>query len=64
MWGFPKIRGSILGVPITRTNIIGVDIGVPSILGNHHVLSYLGNLGFRASVLQETTTQQFRNPRP
>ena len=50
--GFPKIRGIILGVPIIRTNIcIGVDIGVPSILGNHHVLSYLGNLGFRASLL-------------
>ena len=27
--GFPKIRGTFLGVPITRTIVFGVSIGVP-----------------------------------
>ena len=35
MWEFPKIRGTLLGVPIMR--IIGVYVGVPLILGNYHV---------------------------
>ena len=30
MWGFPKIRGTILGVPIIRTIIFwGLIMGVP-----------------------------------
>ena len=28
-WGFPKVKGTFLGVPIIRTIIIGVYIGVP-----------------------------------
>ena len=27
IWGFPRIRGTILGVPIIRTIVIGVHIG-------------------------------------
>ena len=38
MCGFPKIRGTILGVPIIRTiTYLGVHIGVPLILGNYPV---------------------------
>ena len=37
MWGFPKIRGTLLGVPIIRTIVFwGLDLG-PLILGNYHV---------------------------
>ena len=40
MWGFPKIRGTILGVPIIRTVIyLGLYWG-PPILGNYHVKFY------------------------
>ena len=28
-WGFPKIRGAILGAPIIRIIYLGVHIGVP-----------------------------------
>ena len=37
MWGFPRIRGTILKVPIVRTRIFwGLRWG-PLILGNYHV---------------------------
>ena len=36
IWGFPKTRGTILGVPIIRTIVFCVYIGVP-ILGNDHL---------------------------
>ena len=37
MWGFPKIRGTILGVPIIRTIVYwGLHWGT-LILGNFHV---------------------------
>ena len=37
IWGFPKIRGTILGVPIRRTIIFwGLYWGTP-ILGNYHL---------------------------
>ena len=29
IWGFTKIRGTLFGVPIIRTIVIGVHIGVP-----------------------------------
>ena len=36
-WGFPKIRGTILGVPIVRTIVFwGLHWG-PLILGNYHI---------------------------
>ena len=37
MWGFPKIMGTFLGVPIIRTIVyLGLYWG-PLILGNYHV---------------------------
>ena len=38
IWGFPKIRGTILGVPMTRTIVfLGLYWG-PLILGNYNIL--------------------------
>ena len=37
IWGFPKIRGTFLGVPIIRTIVYwGLDWGT-LILGNYHM---------------------------
>ena len=37
IWGFPKIRGTILGVPIIRIIVFwGLYWGAP-ILGNYHI---------------------------
>ena len=37
IWGFPKIRGTFLGVPIIRTIVFwGLHWG-PLILGNYHI---------------------------
>ena len=47
--GFPKIRGTILGVPIVRTIVYwGSILGSP-ILGNYH-MSYGLNLGWGGSI--------------
>ena len=44
IWGFPKIRGTILGVPITRTIVFwGLHWG-PLILGNY--MYHIGLGGF------------------
>ena len=37
MWGFPKIRGTLLGVPIIRTLVFGCLYWGPPILGNYHI---------------------------
>ena len=37
MWGFPKIRGTFLGVPIIRTIVFWGLYWGPLILGNYHV---------------------------
>ena len=56
IWGFPKIRGTFLGVPIIRTIIfLGLYWGSP-ILGNHH----LGFIGFRVC----STKPEALNPKP
>ena len=40
IWGFPKIMGTFLGVPIIRTTVFwGLDWGA-SILGNYHIEVY------------------------
>ena len=40
IWGFPKIRGTILGVPIIRILVYwGLHLG-PLILGNYHIYPY------------------------
>ena len=36
-WGFPKIRGTILGVPIIRTIVFWGLYWGPLILGNYHI---------------------------
>ena len=38
MWGFPKTRGTILGVPIIRTIVYWGLYWGPLILGNYHVM--------------------------
>ena len=37
IWGFPKIRGTILGVPIIRTIVFWGLYWGPLILGNYHI---------------------------
>ena len=40
LWGFPKIRGTLLGgggVPIIRTIVFGGLYWGPPILGNYHI---------------------------
>ena len=37
-WGFPKTRGTILGVFIIRTSVFGGLYWGPTILGNYHSL--------------------------
>ena len=45
IWGFPKIWGTILGVPIIRTIVfLGLHWG-PLILGNYHLVWGLGFMG-------------------
>ena len=38
--GFPKIRGTFLGFPITRTIVFWGLYWGPLILGNYHILSH------------------------
>ena len=38
IWGFPKSRGTILGVPIIRTIVFRGLYWGPLILGNYHLL--------------------------
>ena len=45
MWGFPKIRGTVLGVPIIRIIVFWSRYWGSLILGNYHV-GFRG-LGFR-----------------
>ena len=37
MWGFPKIRGTLLGIPIVRTIVFWGLYWDSPILGNYHV---------------------------
>ena len=37
IWGFPKIRGTILGVPIIRIIVFWGLYWGPPILGNYHM---------------------------
>ena len=43
IWGFPKIRGTILGVPIMRIIVFGGFILGSPILGNYHILLFRDN---------------------
>ena len=40
-WGFPKIRGAILGVPIIRTIVFWGLYWDPPILGNSHIARWV-----------------------
>ena len=42
IWGFPKIRGTILGVPIIWTIVFWGLYWGPLILGNYHILNHKG----------------------
>ena len=42
IWGFPKIRGTILGVPTIRTVVFWGLYWGSLILGNYHILSGKG----------------------
>ena len=37
IWGFPKIRGTLLGVPIIRTIVVWGLYWGPLILGNYYI---------------------------
>ena len=43
IWGFPKIRGTFLGVPIIRTIVFWGLYWGPLILGNYHLYRYTYN---------------------
>ena len=47
IWGFPKIRGTILGVPIRRTIVYWGLYWGPPISGNYHMENGRGNLDCR-----------------
>ena len=42
VWGFPKIRGTFMGVPIIRTTVYWGLYWGPLILGNYHIGGYRG----------------------
>ena len=44
IWGFPKIRGPFLGVPIIRPIIFWGLYWGPPILGNYHIPIYEAGL--------------------
>ena len=41
IWGFPKIRGTILGVPLIRIIVSWGLYWGPLILGNYHIHIYI-----------------------
>ena len=48
-WGFPKIRGTILGVPIIGTIVFWGLYWGPLILGNYQILQSFTETGIRIS---------------
>ena len=54
-WGFPKIRGTLLGVPIIRTIVFWVYIGVPSFWET--TTSCWGRVAVRVCVWREVVMQ-------
>ena len=61
MWGFPKIRGTFLGVPMIRILVFwGLRWG-PLVLGNYHVDTFQGVLqGIRSNLPGLGITRVFR----
>ena len=52
MWGFPKIRGTVLGVPIIGTIVFWWSISASPYLRNSHVGLRVLELGLRAHGLR------------
>ena len=48
VWGFPKIRGTILGVPIIRTIVVWGIYWGSLILGNYRVCQVTIHAGLQA----------------
>ena len=59
IWGFPKIRGTIFGVPITRTIVFWGLYRGPLILGNYHIGRDVGF--FVASLLRRHVFHKLMN---
>ena len=55
IWGFPKIRGTFIGVPIIRTVVFWGLFWGPPILGKYHIVpsnlvfQFLSSLSFPAN---------------
>ena len=49
IWGFPKIRGTLLGVPIIRTIVFWGLYWGPPILGNYHMCMYTLSLRLKVA---------------
>ena len=54
MWGFPKIRGTFLGVPIIWIIVFLGLYWVPPILGNYHVGDRVGYIGIMEKNMETT----------
>ena len=58
-WGFPKIRGTILGVPIIRIVIFWVLYWGSLILGNYHLQGHAGVEGHVTTGFQDSWFRTF-----
>ena len=54
MWGFPRIRGTLLGVLIIRTIVYWGLYWGPPMLGNYHVQARVDHHGMTSSSSQWT----------
>ena len=52
IWGFPKIRGTLLGVPTLRTIVFWGLYWGPPIMGHYHLLE-IGTQGLELRVRAE-----------
>ena len=57
-WGFPKIRVTILGVPIVRIIVFGGPYWGPPILGNHQM--HVPIAGWALTLFEELDTSLVR----
>ena len=64
IWGFPKIRGTILGVPIMRTIVFGGSILGPLVLGNYHLISLHAATSHRGPSPPARSPSHCRQSRP
>ena len=57
LWGFPKLRGIFLEVPIIRIIVFWGLYWGPLILGNYHIIS--GTSASACHLIQETVLSAF-----